>query len=119
MPGSGFPRRLRLLRSVDFQRVFRRALRSGTREMVLLARPNDLGRPRLGLVVSRKCAASAVRRNRIKRLGRETFRILQHRLGSNDYILLGRRGLADLDNPTLRALLTWHLLKLARQCEPS
>lgn len=84
-----------------------------------MARPNDLGHPRLGLVVSRKCSPLAVRRNRIKRVARDTFRHLQGQLGGNDYIVLGRRGIADLDNARLRAVLTERLVKLARKCEPS
>ncbi len=39
--------------------------------------PNGLGYPRLGMSVGRK-VGNAVRRNRIRRLIRESFRLLQH-----------------------------------------
>lgn len=41
--------------------------------------PNDLGYHRLGLSVSR-AVGTAVQRNRIKRLLRESFRLMQHEL---------------------------------------
>lgn len=45
----------------------------------LSAARNDLGHPRLGLVVSRKVGGAVVR-NRWKRLLREAFRLSQHDL---------------------------------------
>jgi ribonuclease P protein component len=50
-------------------------------------RPNDLGHSRVGLVVGKKVAKRAVRRNYIKRTVREWFRLNQHRLGSMDYVV--------------------------------
>ncbi len=41
--------------------------------------PNGLGYPRLGMSVGRK-VGNAVRRNRIRRLIRESFRLMQHDL---------------------------------------
>lgn len=51
------------------------------------ARPNDLGHSRLGLVVGKKVAKRAVRRNYIKRTVREWFRRNRHLLGSSDYVV--------------------------------
>lgn len=52
----------------------------------LYTRPNGLAYPRLGLVVSRRLVPLATRRNRYKRLMRETFRLKQHELGSVDVV---------------------------------
>lgn len=41
------------------------------------ARPNDLPHARLGMSVNRK-VGNAVKRNRIRRLIRESFRLMQH-----------------------------------------
>jgi ribonuclease P protein component len=68
------PRRGRLSRSADFDRVFRHGRSQAAREFVLYVFPrSDENRPpRLGLSVSRK-VGNAVERNRVKRLVREAF----------------------------------------------
>lgn len=45
------------------------------------------GAPRLGILISRKHAASAVERNRIKRRIREAFRLEQENLGALDILV--------------------------------
>lgn len=47
----------------------------------------DAGGPRLGLLVTRKHAARANARNRIKRCVREAFRLEQGRLGPMDVLV--------------------------------
>jgi ribonuclease P protein component len=68
------PRRARLSRSADFERVFRQGRSHASRELVLhvFPRPDSAGAPRLGLSVSRKVGGAADR-NRVKRLLREAF----------------------------------------------
>lgn len=47
----------------------------------------DAGAPRLGLLVTRRHAARASERNRIKRCIREAFRLEQARLGALDVLV--------------------------------
>jgi ribonuclease P protein component len=47
----------------------------------------DGGSPRLGMLISRRHAARAVVRNRIKRCIREAFRLEQERLGPLDVLV--------------------------------
>ena len=48
--------------------------------------PSDSG-PRLGVIAGRHAWPRAVDRNRFRRLARETFRLMQHRLQQRDYIV--------------------------------
>ena len=57
--------------------------------MLLHSTPSDSG-PRLGVIAGRRAWPRAVDRNRFRRLVRETFRALQHRLQSRDYIVRAR-----------------------------
>jgi len=107
-----FPRRVRLLKKADFDRVFRQAAKSGDRFFTVLYLPNELGYARLGLAVSRKSARSAVVRNRIKRMIRESFRLNQHSLTSLDIVVISRPQLAYQDTTALLAAMQkhWHRL---------
>jgi ribonuclease P protein component len=62
---------------------------------------NHLSFPRLGLVIAKKHIATAVHRNRVKRLLRESFRQNQHLLAGLDIVILARSGLGGLDNSTI------------------
>lgn len=98
----GFGREKRLLTPRQFKAVF--DCPSGKvpgRNVLLLARENDLQHPRLGLVIGKKSVKLSVERNRVKRQIRETFRHHQLELAGWDIVIIARKGLADLDNPEL------------------
>ena len=94
------PRRRRLSRSAEFERVYRQGRSKGNRFLVLYAFPreDDDAGPRLGLSVSRR-VGGAVERNRVKRVLREAFWEEAERLPSgSDYVVVARpdaRGLAE------------------------
>ena len=105
-PRLVFPKSSRLLQSAEYTRVFNDAIiRASHSNLLILARPNLLTHPRLGLVISKKNVRSAVNRNRIKRAIRESFRIKQHNLPPIDAIVLARRGADTLENDTLNNVL--------------
>ncbi|MCY4472034.1 MAG: ribonuclease P protein component [Kistimonas sp.] len=111
---SGFDRTLRLLRSAEYARVFGAAeVKVSDRNLLILACSNQLGIPRLGLVVAKKNVRTAVSRNRVKRVVRETFRCSQRGLRGLDYVVLARKGLGDLDSRQLHTLLgrQWALVR--------
>ena len=86
------PRRGRLSRSADFDRVFRQGSSHGGREFVLYVFPRgeESLTPRLGLSVSRK-VGGAVERNQVKRLLREAFALDGDRLPPGSDVVVGAR----------------------------
>ncbi len=59
--------------------------------LVVYAGPNELGFSRMGLSVGKR-NGNAVRRNRIRRLLREAFRLSQHEIPAGfDYVLIPRQ----------------------------
>ncbi|QTL39879.1 ribonuclease P protein component [Xenorhabdus budapestensis] len=100
-----FPRELRLLTPEHFTYVFQQPQRASSAEITILGRLNELGHPRIGLTVAKKNVKRAHERNRIKRLARESFRLNQHKLPSMDFVILVRKGVAELDNRELTETL--------------
>ncbi|AKD38689.1 ribonuclease P [Pasteurella multocida subsp. multocida OH4807] len=100
-----FSRELRLLTPLHFKYVFEQPSRASTPEVTILARPNNLQHPRLGLTVAKKHLKRAHDRNRIKRVCREHFRLLQHTLPPYDFVIVAKQGIGKLDNRTLNQTL--------------
>src|SRR3954471_5857650 len=94
-----FPKQSRLLRMCEFKRVFDARNSASDAWVVLYGTASELGRPRMGLTVSRR-VGNAVVRNRWKRLLREAFRTGQSSLSPLDLVCVVR----GQTPPTLRQL---------------
>lgn len=114
-----FQRWARLNDPLQYRQVFERAIRSSDRAFTVLARENSCGYARLGLAISRKCAARAVARNRIKRLVRESFRLAQHELTALDIVVTCKPVVNTMTNQEVAAALQAHWECLKEQCKNS
>lgn len=93
------PKRRRLSRSGEFDRVYREGSSHATRHLVLYTFPRGgegTEGARLGVSVSRK-VGGAVDRNRVKRTLREAFWELGDRLPlQHDFVVVARPDIAEL-----------------------
>ncbi len=108
------PKRRRLSRSAEFERVYRQGRSKGNRYLVLYAFPREEAAshegPRLGLSVGRR-VGGAVERTRVKRVLREAFWQEAERLPTgSDYVVVARPealGLTEREGePGIRAALS-------------
>jgi ribonuclease P protein component len=104
--GGRGPKRRRLSRSAEFERVYRQGRSKGNRFLVLYAftrEDSDDAGPRLGLSVSRR-VGGAVDRTMVKRALREAFWDQAQRLPvGSDYVVVARpdvRALAEREGTT-------------------
>ena len=100
-----------MLTPSHFTFVFQQPQRAGTPQITILGRLNSLGHPRIGLTVAKKNVKRAHERNRIKRLTRESFRLRQHELPPMDFVVVAKRGVADLSRKRWKnygaAIVAW------------
>lgn len=102
-----------LRKALDFKRVYSQGKSCADHFIVLFVFPNELERNRIGLSVSKKIG-KAVKRNRVKRLFREVYRLNKDKIIQGvDLIFLARKDATKLDFPKMeRAIL--RLYKRAR-----
>ncbi len=86
-----FRREDRVLHKSEFDLAFAAGWRAFAQGLVIYLRDADLGRPRIGLVTSRKFG-NAVHRNRARRLLREAFRLERAQLPPLDIVALPQPG---------------------------
>ena len=116
------PKHAKLLKAIEYKYVFDKAVRSSDRYFTVLARPNHLMRSRLGLVFTKKRVKLAVARNRLKRVSRESFRMLvlakadQYKCTA-DFIVLAGPHCATATNQQLFQSLDKHWQQLKKKCE--
>ncbi|PCJ43551.1 MAG: ribonuclease P protein component [SAR86 cluster bacterium] len=98
MAKQGFSKASRLLGPSQYSTVFQKAdFKLSAATMLLLVKKSVLP-PRLGVIVAKKNVKSAVQRNRLKRIIRESFRLRQEEFGTIDLVFLARRGLDKMNN---------------------
>jgi ribonuclease P protein component len=92
-----FGKEEKIRRRADFLRVSREGAKYHTSHFRLCLCPNSLPHRRLGITVG-KHVGSAVKRNRVKRLIREFFRLNKGTLpGSTDVVIIAKEGAAGLN----------------------
>ena len=110
---------LRLRSKLQFDALYASGKRIDDRFFGLRVKPNGLGYPRIGLAVAVKTAGNAVKRNRLRRLVRETFRLAQLQLPAVDIVVAAKFPAAEALATTLRDSLATLWQRVERTCAPS
>jgi ribonuclease P protein component len=92
VPAQGsFPKSRHLRKTDEISSVFAFKHQEYGEFIRVLLKPNDLGFPRLAVVIGKKTAPLAVQRNYMKRVVREQFRRFQDQLGGFDIVVHVRK----------------------------
>jgi len=88
----------RILKRREFIALSESGRRIQNEHFIAIFSPNQLGRSRIGITVTRK-VGPAVKRNRIKRLVREHFRLNRHHLAGHwDINIIAKRQAVDFSS---------------------
>lgn len=116
----GLPRSRRLVNPIQYQRVLKEGIRFGVNVYTVVALPNGLGSPRLGLAIPKRYARRAHDRNRLKRIVRESFRTQDSALPAVDIVVLATARASNAANLTLFSALgkAWNSIRNASWVRP-
>jgi len=120
---GSFARTDRLLTAKHFSNVFENPYKRHHAYLLILVRknvepgnlPENSPPARLGLVVAKKNIKLAVRRNRFKRIVRESFRQHKVQLAGLDIVVLAKRAADNATSQQLRTVLEQQWQHLAKQ----
>jgi ribonuclease P protein component len=110
---------LRLRSKPQFDAIYAGGRRIDDRFFALRVKANGLTHPRVGLAVAVKTAGNAVKRNRLRRLIRESFRLAQHDLPAVDIVVAAKFPAAGAPVSTLRDSLATLWKRVASSCASS
>ena len=101
MGDFSFRKKERITKKSEFQTIIKHGARYTTKNFVIIIHQNNRDLRRLGISVSKK-VGGAVKRNRVKRLVREFFRLNKHQLPeSKDFLFVAKPGSIELNYSTL------------------
>jgi ribonuclease P protein component len=118
-PPRRFGANLRLRSKLQFDAIYSGGRRIDDRFFGLRVKPNGLTHARVGLAVAIKTAGNAVKRNRLRRLVRESFRLAQHELPPVDIVVGAKFPSAKAPVTDLRASLATLWKRVASTCASS
>jgi len=99
---NNFYRQTKLTKTDEFSSVFNFRRRLYSEHLMLNFKPNQLNFARVGFVVAKKTAKSAVSRNYMRRVLREFFRSNQCEIGAFDLVINVRKKFTRLNFNSLQ-----------------
>ena len=106
----------RLLHSEDYRRTIANRCRSDDQLFTVYAAKRETGGARLGITVSRRVSTKAVRRNRLKRRVRESFRYSKQSLAGLDLVVIARQAANKSGSLQLDQSLLGHWIRVGEKC---
>ena len=112
-----FNKWLRIRKAAEFHAVKNADRRVRDRFFIINAKKIHLTTPRLGVIISKRSIPNAVRRNQVRRLIKEWFRLKQYTLPLVDIVVIATYACRDTPSQDLRECLDKLEQKLINYCK--
>ena len=106
----------RLLHNEEYRRTIAKQCRSDDQLFTVYAAKREIGDARLGITVSRRVSTKAVRRNRLKRRVRESFRYHKQPLVGLDLVVIARQEANRSGRLQVDQSLLGHWIRVGEKC---
>ncbi len=108
-----FPSFFRLKNKQQLKKIFHDAERLSSNYFTMFFKANNLGHPRLAIIITKRSVRDAVDRNRLRRVIKESFRLHQHMISGYDVLIIASKGIDQLTNKGLTQCLEkqWQRLR--------
>lgn len=107
------PKKFRLTKKKEFERIFRKSEQLAEKIFVLKARKNELDYSRFGFIVSLKVSKKATARNRVRRQIQESIRANMDGIKKGfDIVILVRPGIKDKTQKEIDLIIKSALKKM-------
>ena len=110
-------RLLRIRKASEFKALKHAGIRIRNRHFIFNAKKNQLNHPRIGIIISKRSIPKAVRRNQVRRLIKEWFRINQHHLPLMDIVVIVAQASREQQAKVLQECLENLSQKLTKHCK--
>lgn len=91
-----YPKSCRIRAGKDFKFILRSGKKYVQRNVLFFTISGE--ESKFGVVVSKKCYKSAVKRNRIRRINKELFRHFKHKTAGHNIVVVARPSICKLDD---------------------
>jgi len=115
----GFSKSLHLVHNEHIRQVCRKGKKLGSAYAAVFFYPNVVTHPRLGVSIGKKQISTAVMRNQIKRIARESFRLNQGVLPAVDIVMIFYKPVLSLDKKQVREFVEQQWQRLNTFCKKS
>ncbi|MFI4846823.1 MAG: ribonuclease P protein component [Candidatus Makana argininalis] len=105
MHNFNFNKKFRLIKLKNFYSVHKKPKIYNTIYIKILSKYNKLNYPRIGFLISKKQIKMSYKRNKIKRLIRENFRINKNYLQYIDILLIIKKKISIFKNNDIKTLM--------------
>lgn len=110
-----FPAKLKIKKSEEIKQLFSQK-KIAQNSIAIFVQPNNLAYPRLAITITKSNIKTAVARNRVKRVIKESFRLHQDIIKGYDIVVKVYKGTEFLTNIEINQCLIklWEKLSLSR-----